>query len=132
VKTGIRQLGLGLICMGLLALGAAPPAQAEFDDPIFIYTPKPPPLPMPPKPPPAAYFQGPCGLAVDSVGNFYVADHYHDVVDVFASPDAYLTQLVKDDPLDGPCGLALDSAGRLYVNDYHQDVVRSTPSPLPV
>jgi DNA-binding beta-propeller fold protein YncE len=132
VKAGIRQLGLGLICVGLLVLGTAPAAQAEFDDPLFVYTPKPPPIPAPPIPPPAAYFEGPCGLTVDAAGNFYVADHYHDVVDVFASPDKYLTQLARDDPLDGPCGLALDSAGRLYVNDYHRDVIRSTPSPLPL
>jgi NHL repeat-containing protein len=121
-----------------LFLLLAPAAQGAFDDPLFVYVPEPklglP--PPPPVPPPTGYFNGPCGLAVDSSGRFYVADYYHDAVDVFnpptspfIAPPAYLAQLDDIDPLDGPCGLALDAANNLYVNDYHRALAKFGPSP---
>jgi hypothetical protein len=106
---------------------AAPAAQGAFDDPIFIYRPKPPPPPNPLLPPPSATLEGPCGLAVDAAGDFYVSDYYHHVVDVFGFNQAYLTQLAEEDPLDGPCGLAIGSGESLYVNNYHRNVVKFGP-----
>jgi len=126
-----RRAGLGALCAALIALGAAAPAQADFDDPIFIYTPVPPPFPAPPIPPPVGYFEGPCGLAVDSAADFYVSDYFHHTVDAFAPEHRYLTQAANIDPLDGPCGLALDSSGDLYVNNYHRNVEKFTPSVFP-
>jgi DNA-binding beta-propeller fold protein YncE len=84
-------------------------------------------------------FKDACGVAVDSAGDIYVADYYHDRVVVFNSKEEYLTQITGIDPLDsagvapvdGPCGLAVDSTGRLYVNDYHRDVVSFTPAKFP-
>jgi DNA-binding beta-propeller fold protein YncE len=119
--------GLGALCVLVLAI-AAPAVQAAPEDPLFIFNPsQPPPGPPLPYPP----FEGPCGLAVDSTGNFYVADHYHDQVDVFKSSTEYITRLNKADPLDGPCGLALGSGGALYVNNFHRNVEKFTPSSFP-
>jgi hypothetical protein len=77
---------------------------------------------------------------VDSAGNFYVADHYHDVVDVYdgtadyTSPgvygsQGYLGQLRTLDPTDGPCGLALGNGGEPFVNSYHRTVQEYGPFP---
>jgi DNA-binding beta-propeller fold protein YncE len=99
----------------------APGASAGPTDPLFTLTPadSEPPL----VPPPAGNLEGPCGLAVDASGRFYVSDYHHDVVDVFDPNLLYQGQLASVDPLDGPCGLALDAGGRLYVNDFHRAVL---------
>ena len=134
---------LGSICMLLLGLCVlAAPAQGAFDDPLFVFTPKPPPVipgqpPPPPEPPPTGYFDGPCGLAVDATGRLYVSDYYHGAVDVFTPPDppysappSYAAQLASIDPLNGPCGLAVDGLGNLLVNVYHQSVAKFGPIPF--
>jgi DNA-binding beta-propeller fold protein YncE len=122
---------LVVLGLGLVGLGTPAAAPATAGDPLFVFTPVPEPR-QPPKPPPWGYLEGPCGLAVDAAGNFYVADHYHDAVGVFSSATKYLnTQLTPVDPLSGPCGLALDSTGRLYVDSYHRSVARFTPSLYP-
>ncbi|HWO15419.1 MAG TPA: NHL repeat-containing protein, partial [Solirubrobacterales bacterium] len=98
--------------------------------------------PPPPIPPPNGYLNGPCGLAVDSGGRFYLADHYHDRVDVYDGAADYLTapvygdrgyvtQLSLPDPNAGPCYLALDSSGDLYVGDYHGAVRKYSPDAYP-
>ena len=83
-------------------------AQGAPSDPLFVYVPTPP----PPKPAPDGYLEGPCGLAVDSTGRFYVSDYYHHAIDVFSPPSSPFTeppsfqgQLANEDPLDGPCAL---------------------------
>jgi DNA-binding beta-propeller fold protein YncE len=123
----LKRSTLTAVCIAILALVASP-VQAAPSDPLFVFVPTPPPPPPPPQPPPpltsppTGYLNGPCGLAVDGAGRFYVADYYHRAVDVFFSPSSYQGQLAGLDPLDGPCGLALDSSGNLYVNDYHRNV----------
>src|SRR6476659_3628096 len=93
-----RLLGAGVLVLTLLAAAAilSAPAWAASGDPNII-TPQPPPPssgpPPPPKPPPNSYLNGPCGLAVDSSGNVYVADYYHGVVDAFTSGLGYSSQL---------------------------------------
>ena len=74
-----------------------------------------------------AGFEGPCGLAVDTGNNFYVADYYHQAVDVFSPFPKFFGLLLHGEgaPTD-PCGLAVTgntASGTLYVNDYHRDVV---------
>ena len=112
---------MALVTLALLCL-AVPAASAAFDDPIFA---GPPPPSLPPVPPPTGYLNGPCGVAVDSAGDIYVADHYHDVVQVFSPGFVYQGQLEVDDP----CYLALDSADRLYVGAFHGAVGRYGPGP---
>jgi DNA-binding beta-propeller fold protein YncE len=127
-----RALDLALLCGVVLAVLAAP-AEGATGDPIFHLfasfdregeagSPYPPP----------GGFEGPCGLGVDSSGDFYVSDYHRHHVDVFTPVPKYLVQLTGVDPLDGPCGLALGSAGDLFVNDFHRDVVRFTPSTFPL
>ena len=127
-------------CLLALAAGAAPAHAAT--DPIFAWVPVPPPAwPLsPPYPaPPDGFLNGPCGLAVDTTGNFYVADRYHDFVDVYdgaadyaGSPPVYSSRgHITQRSVSEPCGLAVDSAGRLYVNSYHGAVTRYTPTAYP-
>ncbi len=88
-------------------------------------------------PPPTGYLNGPCGLAVDSIGRFYVSDYYHHAIDVFThrrhsqapAPPATSSRLANEDPLDGPCGLALDGSDSLYVNNFHRNVAKFSASP---
>jgi hypothetical protein len=111
-----------------LALAAAtPPAVTAAG---LAFTPFPPPSPLPVVPPPNGYLSDPCGLVVDAAGNLYVADHYHDAVDVY-SPDlnpsspwqSYLGQAAG---LEAPCAIALDSSGDLYAATYHGAVLKRT------
>lgn len=128
MKNAVRRASLGVLCALALGLGAAP-AQAAFDDPLYVYRPVLAPPPAPRIPPPAAEFEGPCGLAVDGAGNFYVSDYYHHTIDLFGPGLAYGGQIVGVEPLDGPCGLALDAAGNVYVNGYHRSVIRFGATP---
>lgn len=75
--------------------------------------------------------EGPCGLAVDSHGDLYVGNYYHDQIDAFSSSGAYLNRMVKEEPPDGPCGLAVDATGHLYVNNLHRNVLRFALSNFP-
>src|SRR4051812_5879710 len=84
-----------------------------------------------PKPTVHEYLEGPCGAAVDSHGDLYVSDYYHDKIQVFDSVGNFITQISGVDPLDGPCGLAVDAAGRIYVNAYHRGVLTLMPSGYP-
>lgn len=86
---------------------------------------------------PNSSFEDACGAAVDSFGDIYISDYYHDAVDVYDSSLRFLTQVAAEDPIDGPCGLAVDndptspSFGDLYVNNWRRNVVKLTPSELP-
>jgi DNA-binding beta-propeller fold protein YncE len=123
-KSRSSRAWLGALCAATMLLAAAAPGRAASDDPLWVFSPSKAKLPVPD-------FEGPCGLAVDSVGNFYVADYYHHLIDVFSSERADITQIKEVDPLDGPCGLALDAAGNLFVNNFHRNVERFVPSAFP-
>jgi hypothetical protein len=134
-------LAVAVAALGPAAEGvAASPTEIE---PIFVFTPEPPkdvPIPPPAIPPPNSFLNGPCGLAVDAAGDFYVADHYHRRVDVYDGQADYVTppvdgsrgylgQLDTTGSLNGPCGLAIGGGGELYVNEYHRSVRRYGPRP---
>jgi hypothetical protein len=132
-----------ILCLvALLCLLGAGTAKAAPEDPLFLFTPEPQPFNLPAIPPPAGYFEGPCGLAVDSAANIYVSDYYpeaiadHNAVDVFGPdpvsyPYDFRTQVREVDPLDGPCGLAVDGDGTLFVNDYHRSILKYETSQFP-
>jgi hypothetical protein len=129
---------LTLLCS--LALLAPPGASAAPGDPLYVFSPVPPTEKhFLPEPPPSGPLNAPCGLTVDSAGNFWLSDHYHRAVDVFSRDtgsvppwESYERQPLAafglpnphTRPYDDPCGLALDSAGPLYVNHYHRNVAR--------
>jgi hypothetical protein len=124
--TESRSLWVMALCVALIGVAAlATPAASASPDP-FIYTPVPPPPPAAGEPPPAGQLEGPCGLAVDSSGDFYVSDHYHHVVDDFSSSFTYFTQLTG---AASPCGLAVGSGGVFYVNELHGAVSRYAAFP---
>lgn len=81
--------------------------------------------------PPTGALEDACGLALDSHGDRYVADYYHDAVDVFGPSGEYLVQIAAESNGNGPCGLAVDAAGRLYVENWRAQVVQYTPSAYP-
>lgn len=121
------KLAFGLlgVCLASLSLGAAGAAAASHPYLFAIYK-------FVPEPNTMAYFEGPCGLAVDATGDIYVSDYYHDDVDVFSSGGGYKTKIAEVEPLDGPCGLAVDPAGELFVNVFHRNVTRFTPAEFPL
>lgn len=121
---GSRRALLGVLCAALALAAGAPGAQAASSDPLFTFK-------ASQNTQPGGEFEGPCGLAVDIAGNFYVSDYYHHAIYVYSAFTAYKTRITNVDPLDGPCGLALDATGRLYVNGYHRNVVRYTPTAYP-
>jgi hypothetical protein len=129
-----------LLCAALTAMGAlaTSSAMAAASDPLFVVVPEKPTDPKATKtPPPAGYFEGPCGLAVSSTGDFYISDYYHDAIDAYgpASGSAvFKSQIPNVEALDGPCGLAFSSTDSLYVNNFHRNVVNltaGTPLALP-
>src|ERR1022692_436769 len=71
---------------------------------------------------PAGSFE-PTGMAVDSSGNLYVADHANNVIDKFSPAGAYIGQ-ISDPHITGPASIALDGSGNLYVTNFVSNVVK--------
>lgn len=130
--TGRRRLATAALCAILVLCAVAPAARAEGPEPLFKLFAS---VAMEGQAgapyPPGSGFEGPCGVAVDGNGAFYVADYYHHAIDAFRSTPRYLTQLALGAGA-GPCGLAVDGSGNLYVNDYHRDVTRYAPAAFPL
>ncbi|MCB1204500.1 MAG: NHL repeat-containing protein [Verrucomicrobiae bacterium] len=102
-------------------------------------------------PPTASSLNGPGGMAVDSLGNLYVADYGNRRVLIWKNASAVATNGApadvvigqsdfdkNDDPgtasahtrFSGPWGLAIDSQDNLYVGDYtHPRILRFDNAP---
>ena len=119
-----RWLGMGSIACAITLLFAAGAAAA----PVHLRTPG---LDLDASSTPAGEFKRPCGVAVDSEGDRYVASGDLEGIDVFApdgAPDgSYLTTIHT---AEEPCGLAVDSQGRLYTA-IAGDVWRYSPNAYP-
>jgi hypothetical protein len=126
ITTGKKACS-AILCAALVALlGGAPAAQGAAADPIFAITPSPGATYATST---TGYLNGPCGIAVDSTGHFYVSDYYHHSVEVYNPNLEHAGQLANEDPQDGPCGLAFDVSNHLYVNNFHKNVVKFGASP---
>jgi sugar lactone lactonase YvrE len=84
----------------------------------------------------AARFSSPQGVAVDSAGNVYVADHGNHTIRK-VTPAGVVTTLAglagslgsadgtgRSAQFYGPWGVAVDSAGSVYVADYRNNTIR--------
>jgi DNA-binding beta-propeller fold protein YncE len=125
-----RNLGAALLAAlaaaGMALALAAGPAAAATSHPFLFAIHK-----WVPEPNVVEYFEAPCGVTVDSSGDLYASDYYHDNVDVFGPGGSLLTRIRQVEPLDGPCGLAVGASGELFVNVFHRNVTRFTPSSFP-
>ena len=77
-------------------------------------------------------FSYPNGMALDSVGNIYVADTNNYRIEKFASTRAYLSQWGSGGSGNGqfilPSGVAVDTAGIVYVADSNNDRIEKFTS----
>jgi streptogramin lyase len=77
-------------------------------------------------------FSGASGIAVDTAGNVYVADHANNRVQKFSSDGAYLLQFGGpgdgDGQFSGPWGVATDTSGNVYVTDQFNNRVEKFDS----
>ena len=73
----------------------------------------------------AAQFQDPSGVAVDSVGNVYIADMGNNRIRL-VTPGGLITTLVggSTDLLNTPAGVAVDAAGTVYIADTGNNRIR--------
>jgi DNA-binding beta-propeller fold protein YncE len=69
----------------------------------------------------AASFFYPSGVAVDSLGNVYVADHVNHLIRKI-TPAGVVTKLAGS--FNYPQGVAVDSLGNVYVADYGNQRIR--------
>jgi DNA-binding beta-propeller fold protein YncE len=128
-STCARAVTVGCAAV-LLALSLSAPAAAGAESHPFLFSVSKFTV-AEPLPPHSELLEDPCGVALDSQGDIYVADYYHDQIAIFEPSGGLLTRITAVDPGDGPCALAVAADGDLYINDYHRDVVRLTPSQFP-
>ena len=83
----------------------------------------------------SASFDGPIGVAVDRVGDIFVADAYNDCIRKIATNGEVTTIAGSGGPgdkdgdpgsalFDTPCGLAVDGTGNVFVTDTGNNAIR--------
>src|ERR1035437_5622855 len=73
-------------------------------------------------------FSSPWGVAIDSLGNVYVADTLNNLIQKFNSSGTYITQWggggAGHGLFSGPYGVAVDSLGNVYVADTFNELIQ--------
>jgi DNA-binding beta-propeller fold protein YncE len=72
----------------------------------------------------AAAFDTPSALAIDRLGNLYVADTHNNAIRKVAPDGAVSTLAGGAAGFDGPVGVAVDRDGNVYVADTYNDRIR--------
>jgi sugar lactone lactonase YvrE len=72
----------------------------------------------------AAAFDTPSALAIDRLGNLYVADTRNNAIRKVAPDGSVSTLAGRDAGFDGPVGVAVDRDGNVYVADTYNDRIR--------
>jgi hypothetical protein len=125
VMVGVRRWALLLGCLALLCFAA--PAQGA-SAPIRPYETN---FPLNGEGQSKASFDDACGVARDSLGDYYVAEYGRNAIDVYDSLGNPVVQVSKVSSANGPCGLAVDGAGNIFANTYHEAVLELKPSTFP-
>ncbi len=68
-----------------------------------------------------SFFYGPCGVAVDSSGNVFVADYFNNAVKEILTNG---TTITLDNGFNGPTGVAVDPNGNIYVTDTGNNAIK--------
>jgi DNA-binding beta-propeller fold protein YncE len=74
------------------------------------------------------YIGAALGIAVDSAGNFYVADRGNALVQKWGPTYAYLTQWSGNPAWTGNYGICADSFGNIYVSDFIANTIQKFTS----
>jgi List-Bact-rpt repeat protein len=124
-RASTRRALTGVLLVWVLALSAAPTATAEIANHPFRGTliPRDASTPTP--------LNDPCGVAVNSISDIYVADYYNGTVGVRDHKKSTYSGIVGSPVPNGPCGLAVDAAANLYVNYWHSQVFKYLPDAYP-
>ena len=104
----MKRACLTAACVALISLGSAAPALGATGDPSFVFTPT------------SNYFDGPCGLAVDSSDRLYVNDFDRGVLGYGAYPSFGPGAAIAGAGIDDthPTGVAVDPAtDDVYVDE---------------
>ena len=74
-----------------------------------------------------AQLDSPAGVALDGIGNIYIADTFNSLVRIVTISTGRISSI--DVSLDYPLGVALDGLGNIYIADtYHNRVIKVTVS----
>jgi len=125
LPSAARRVLTGVLAVCALALAAAPVAAAEIANHPFRGT------LIPRDASSSTPLNDPCGLAVNSISDIYVADYYHGTVGLRDNKKGGYNGIVGSPVPNGPCGLAVDSAADLYVNYWHGQVFKYQPALYP-
>jgi sugar lactone lactonase YvrE len=69
----------------------------------------------------------PCGVAVDAMGNVFIADASNNVIDKWTKASNTMTTLISSN-LDAPGGVAVDGVGNVYIADSNDNAIKELVS----
>ena len=76
----------------------------------------------------AAALDTPYGLALDAIGNIYIADTYNSVIREVNTSGVITTISATSGPVYGPYGVAVDGGGNIYIADTYNSTIDAVSS----